>query len=58
MGAIVRAMQRPDSNLEVKDRTWLKIKIPNAFIGSDLVEWLYGHVKGKKSLFTQAVNVL
>ncbi|TRY80041.1 hypothetical protein TCAL_07561 [Tigriopus californicus] len=46
MGAIVRAMQRPDSNLEVRDRMWLKIKISNAFIGSDVVDWLYERVQG------------
>lgn len=46
MGAIVRAMQRPDSNLEVRDRMWLKIKISNAFIGSDVVDWLFERVQG------------
>lgn len=25
---------------------WLKITIPNAFIGSDVVDWLYNHVGG------------
>ena len=36
MLTIVRAMSRPDSGLEVRDRLWLKIVIPNAFIGTDL----------------------
>jgi hypothetical protein len=31
--AIVRAMSLPDSGLEIRDRMWLKITIPNAFIG-------------------------
>ena len=34
MLTIVRAMARPDSGLEVRDRLWLKIVIPNAFIGT------------------------
>eukprot|EP00095_Tigriopus_kingsejongensis_P010305 maker-scaffold148_size310697-snap-gene-1.21 protein:Tk10305 transcript:maker-scaffold148_size310697-snap-gene-1.21-mRNA-1 annotation:"segment polarity protein dishevelled-like protein dvl-3" len=46
MGAIVRAMQRPESNLEVRDRLWLKIKITNAFIGSDVVDWLFEKIQG------------
>lgn len=34
MLTIVRAMARPNSGLEVRDRLWLKITIPNAFIGT------------------------
>jgi len=30
---IVHAMSAPDSGLEIRDRMWLKITIPNAFIG-------------------------
>lgn len=30
---IVQAMKKPDSGLEIRDRLWLKITIPNAFIG-------------------------
>jgi len=30
---IVHAMSAPDSSLEIRDRMWLKITIPNAFIG-------------------------
>lgn len=26
-------MTKPDSGLEIRDRMWLKITIPNAFIG-------------------------
>jgi segment polarity protein dishevelled len=44
--AIMRAMCQPDSGLEIRDRMWLKITIPNAFIGSDLVNWLQTHVEG------------
>lgn len=39
-------MARPDSGLEVRDRLWLKIVIPNAFIGSDIVDWLHNRVQG------------
>lgn len=30
---ITNAMKKPDSGLEIRDRLWLKITIPNAFIG-------------------------
>ncbi|XP_043926131.1 segment polarity protein dishevelled homolog DVL-3 isoform X2 [Protopterus annectens] len=46
MSSIVKAMASPESGLEVRDRMWLKITIPNAFIGSDVVDWLYHHVEG------------
>ncbi|XP_024882068.1 segment polarity protein dishevelled homolog DVL-3-like [Temnothorax curvispinosus] len=46
MPTIVRAMARPDSGLEIRDRMWLKITIPNAFIGADVVDWLNTHVEG------------
>ena len=51
MVAIVRAMQKADSGLEVRDRTWLKIKIPNAFLGSDMVDWLLDKVEGFQVMF-------
>lgn len=46
MATIIRAMSRPDSGLEVRDRMWLKITIPQSFIGSDLVDWLHMNVDG------------
>lgn len=46
MATIVKAMRSTESGLEVRDRMWLKITIPNAFIGSDVVDWLYHHVEG------------
>ncbi|CAH1773481.1 unnamed protein product [Owenia fusiformis] len=46
MASVVKCMAQPDSGLEIRDRMWLKITIPNAFIGSDLVEWLHTHVEG------------
>lgn len=33
MMAVVKAMANPESGLEVRDRMWLKVTIPNAFIG-------------------------
>ncbi|KAI1903313.1 hypothetical protein AGOR_G00025920 [Albula goreensis] len=46
MASVAKAMASPDSGLEVRDRMWLKITIPNAFLGSDVVEWLYHHIEG------------
>ncbi|XP_076284818.1 segment polarity protein dishevelled isoform X3 [Lasioglossum baleicum] len=46
MPTVVRAMARPDSGLEIRERMWLKITIPNAFIGADVVDWLNTHVEG------------
>ncbi|KAG7484920.1 hypothetical protein MATL_G00054980 [Megalops atlanticus] len=46
MASVAKAMASPDSGLEVRDRMWLKITIPNAFLGSDVVDWLYHHVEG------------
>ncbi|XP_029028192.1 segment polarity protein dishevelled homolog DVL-3-like isoform X2 [Betta splendens] len=46
MTAVVKAMTNPESGLEVRDRMWLKITIPNAFIGSDVVDWLHQNVEG------------
>ncbi|XKL60120.1 hypothetical protein PGB90_001136 [Kerria lacca] len=46
MLTIVKAMAKPNSGLEIRDRLWLKITIPNAFIGADVVDWLETHVEG------------
>ncbi|GLV38250.1 dishevelled [Carabus blaptoides fortunei] len=46
MTAVVRAMASVNSGLEIRDRMWLKITIPNAFIGADVVDWLLAHVEG------------
>lgn len=35
MTMVVKAMANPESGLEVRDRMWLKITIPNAFIGKE-----------------------
>lgn len=43
---IVEAMMMPNSGLDIKNRTWLKIPIPMSFLGSDLVDWLLEHVDG------------
>ena len=41
METICRAMQQPQSGLDIRDRLWLKIILKNSFLGSDLVHWLY-----------------
>ncbi|XP_054650986.1 segment polarity protein dishevelled homolog DVL-3 [Dunckerocampus dactyliophorus] len=46
MAAVVMAMINPESGVEVRDRMWLKIIIPNAFIGSDAVHWLHQNLQG------------
>ncbi|XP_071987822.1 segment polarity protein dishevelled homolog DVL-2-like isoform X1 [Engystomops pustulosus] len=46
LASVVKVMASPESGLEVRDRMWLKITIPNAFLGSDVVDWLYHHVEG------------
>ena len=38
MLSIARAMSAPDSGLEIKDRTWLKITFPNSFLGNDILK--------------------
>lgn len=61
MLSIARAMSAPDSGLEIKDRTWLKITFQNAFLGSDVVSWLYNFVQGfgsRKEAKKYAVNLL
>ncbi len=40
MVTVVKAMAQPDSGLEIRDRMWLKITIPNAFIGMILSKYL------------------
>ncbi|CAJ0950681.1 unnamed protein product, partial [Mesorhabditis belari] len=42
---IIRAAARTDSGLVVKNRKWLKILMPQSFIGSDFVDWLLEHVE-------------
>ncbi|CAF1193102.1 unnamed protein product, partial [Didymodactylos carnosus] len=46
MDTILRAMTEKDSGLDIRDRSWLKMPIPRAFLGSDLVNWLFEHVEG------------
>lgn len=46
METLVRTMMSPDSGLDIRDRNWLKITIHNAFIGADVVDWLFNHVEG------------
>lgn len=46
---IIQHMKLPDVGLEIKDREWLKINIPKAFLGSNLVTWLRRNVYGFNS---------
>jgi len=46
MSTVARMMRFPNSGLDIKDRQWLKITIPMAFIGSELVDWLHSKVEG------------
>ncbi|CAF3296247.1 unnamed protein product [Rotaria sp. Silwood2] len=46
MDTIVRAMAKPDSGLDIRDRIWFKISIPKSFLGSDLVTWLFKNIDG------------
>ena len=44
MEAVARQMASPDSGLDIRDRMWLKIKIPKSFIGENaclLVIWCW-----------------
>ena len=46
MSDVTRVMSRANSGLDVKDRVWLKLSIPDAFTGTNLVNWLYRNVHG------------
>lgn len=46
MELIMRTMGSSDSGLDIRERNWLKITIPDAFIGRDVVDWLFNHVEG------------
>lgn len=46
METICRAMQQPQSGLEIRDRIWLKLLLKKSFLGSDLVQWLHKYVDG------------
>ncbi|KAI1727314.1 PDZ domain (Also known as DHR or GLGF) domain-containing protein [Ditylenchus destructor] len=43
---VVQTMAMPNSGLDVRNRTWLKIPIPMSFLGSALIDWLMEHVDG------------
>ncbi|EDV24198.1 uncharacterized protein TRIADDRAFT_17877, partial [Trichoplax adhaerens] len=45
-GLIIRSMMAENSGLDIRDRTWLKITVPQSFLGVDLVDWLYTNVEG------------
>ncbi|KAL3079468.1 hypothetical protein niasHT_031797 [Heterodera trifolii] len=43
---ILRRMAHPRSGLDIRDRKWLKIPVPNSFIGDDMLDWLMSNVQG------------
>ncbi|CAD5217544.1 unnamed protein product [Bursaphelenchus xylophilus] len=43
---VAKAMAMPNSGLEVRNRTWLKIPVPMSFLGSALLDWIHEHVEG------------
>lgn len=45
---VVRTMAMPNSGLEVRNRTWLKIPVPMSFLGSALLDWIVEHIEGVK----------
>lgn len=45
---VVYSMAIPNSGLEIRDHTWLKIPIPMSFLGSSLVDWILNRVDGIK----------
>lgn len=47
MASVAKAMASPESGLEVRDRMWLKITIPNAFLGKT-IKWRQKQKKNKK----------
>lgn len=44
MASVAKAMASPESGLEVRDRMWLKITIPNAFLGKTVQQKRGGSV--------------
>ncbi|XP_065889506.1 segment polarity protein dishevelled homolog DVL-3-like isoform X2 [Dysidea avara] len=46
MTQVIKALQRPNGGIQLRDHKWLKMTINNSFLGSDLVEWLYVNVEG------------
>uniref|UniRef100_A0A183BSZ8 Segment polarity protein dishevelled homolog DVL-3 n=1 Tax=Globodera pallida TaxID=36090 RepID=A0A183BSZ8_GLOPA len=45
---VILSLAMPNSGLDIRDRTWLKIPIPKSFLGSALIDWLIENVEGLK----------
>lgn len=58
MATVVKAMAQPDSGLEIRDRMWLKITIPNAFIGEYRMGVACWCVSLRKDLFVVQLIVV
>ncbi|GMS84261.1 hypothetical protein PENTCL1PPCAC_6435, partial [Pristionchus entomophagus] len=46
--SLINILSHPNSGLTVKNRKWLKIPVPQSFIGVELVDWLVEHVEDLK----------
>jgi segment polarity protein dishevelled len=61
MKLVMKVMAEPYSGLDIRERKWFKMIIPNAFIGGEMVDWLYHHVEGfpdRKNAYKYAANML
>ena len=56
MVTVVKAMAQADSGLEIRDRMWLKITIPNAFIGK--ISTVFTHHDAKYVLTTLLIAAI
>uniref|UniRef100_A0A0K0EWY4 Segment polarity protein dishevelled (inferred by orthology to a D. melanogaster protein) n=1 Tax=Strongyloides venezuelensis TaxID=75913 RepID=A0A0K0EWY4_STRVS len=45
---VVLSMSLPNSYLEAKEKTWIKINYPMCFLGKHLIDWLLANVKDLK----------
>lgn len=46
MRTIIKLINNEKSGLKIKDRNWLRVVVPKAFLGADLVDWLHFNVEG------------
>lgn len=58
MAAVAKAMASSESGLEVRDRMWLKITIPNAFIGKPAVSLKNELERGEKMVHHNESHVI
>ena len=56
LSEIIYSLKLPDSGLEVKTRNWLKITIPDAFIGKSRMFCFVVEALRSKFLQTQSID--